>query len=819
MELLVLGIYWQVYMFRNLFLTIILLFSFNPLAHAITKTPAKDITVDTTVFSKNLSSADSDVQHALATIDQFNFSVSTGPWTVYGQPGNVGIGTTNSTVGIGTFMGSAGLTVMNGNVGIGTWNPQALVEIGNAANSFRFNTGTLTTTTGSITINSSITMGQNGFTCASGNTSGSCYNASGASWTSGQLFVGAPSSPNFTGDVFRGSYNQGGSGQIANLGIGTLGTGNVLRIINQGTGPSVYMEDQLNDPSPNVFANDGNVGLGTTTTLNNKLEVVGTAQMTGFKLTTNPVASYVLTSDSLGVGTWMPVAAGSSSPWTTTAVTSVYLPTPGNVGIGTLDVSNGSLTIKATTGMDNPVDGTEFLAASTWTSTGWSGGWVAGWDHTPGFTNALVFTGASPVIGTVYHVHIASTNSGCIQPIAFGGVTDGGYGNCGSGSATFDKYYIATTTGQLSITPQNLFGNAGHYIISIKPVTGSIPMVIGKATTNTTGFELRVGQTRNTSLGYQAGQFLAATNGDNYLGSQDNTAFGYQAMANSVNSYQSIAFGSKALSVGQAVGGDTAIGYQALQNTTTGINDVAIGANAMAQNVSGSSNIALAANAMGSMTGGIQNTAIGEYALGFATGSLNYNTAVGEASLEQTVTDNNTCVGAFCLLALNDPSSNEATGIGRYACGDTGNPNFNIIHFAHQATCLGAETAPSADGNTNEIMIGYATHGNGSNTATLGNNNVVKTILKGNVGIGTTLAINKLDVAGGISIGTAYAGYITAPVNGAAIQGNVGIGTSAPPNPLYVVGTPMFTGGLNIGIGTASPTRLCIANNAVTTCP
>lgn len=49
-------------------------------------------------------------------------------------------------------------------------------------------------------------------------------------------------------------------------------------------------------------------------------------------------------------------------------------------------------------------------------------------------------------------------------------------------------------------------------------------------------------------------------------------------------------------------------------------------------------------------------------------------------------------------------------------------------------------------------------------------------------------------------------------------NGNVGIGTSIPPNPLYIVGTPMFTTGLNVGIGTASPSRLCIAGNAVAVC-
>ena len=48
----------------------------------------------------------------------------------------------------------------------------------------------------------------------------------------------------------------------------------------------------------------------------------------------------------------------------------------------------------------------------------------------------------------------------------------------------------------------------------------------------------------------------------------------------------------------------------------------------------------------------------------------------------------------------------------------------------------------------------------------------------GNVGIGTTLNKNVLDIEGGAAIGTAYSGSYAAPANGLIVQGNVAIGTT-----------------------------------------
>ena len=57
-----------------------------------------------------------------------------------------------------------------------------------------------------------------------------------------------------------------------------------------------------------------------------------------------------------------------------------------------------------------------------------------------------------------------------------------------------------------------------------------------------------------------------------------------------------------------------------------------------------------------------------------------------------------------------------------------------------------------------------------------------------NVGIGTNTPKSKLDVKGGLTVGSTYAGVNAAPTNGAIIEGNVGIGTTNPSAKLEVVG-------------------------------
>ncbi|MEK9145006.1 MAG: hypothetical protein AAB339_05295, partial [Elusimicrobiota bacterium] len=106
----------------------------------------------------------------------------------------------------------------------------------------------------------------------------------------------------------------------------------------------------------------------------------------------------------------------------------------------------------------------------------------------------------------------------------------------------------------------------------------------------------------------------------------------------------------------------------------------------------------------------------------------------------------------------------------------------------------------------------------------------------GSIGMGTTSPQNKLDAAGSVAVGSAYAGTSAAPADGLIVQGDVGIGTSNPAAALNVVGvssvsaasanpallvaqsgagpSAVFLGG-KVGVGVAAPAEAVDLNGAM----
>jgi hypothetical protein len=139
-----------------------------------------------------------------------------------------------------------------------------------------------------------------------------------------------------------------------------------------------------------------------------------------------------------------------------------------------------------------------------------------------------------------------------------------------------------------------------------------------------------------------------------------------------------------------------------------------------------------------------------------------------------------TGLGYITLSSLSGTSpitySNGVVGIGT-----TGTWNGNAV------------TATSATSATTAGTVTTAAQSNITSVGTL-----TGLMTSGNVGVGTTLTGN--------NVLTVYGG-------------NIGVGTTKASQSMYVVGSAMFTTGINIGIGTASLSHLCVQNTVVSKCP
>ena len=237
-------------------------------------------------------------------------------------------------------------------------------------------------------------------------------------------------------------------------------------------------------------------------------------------------------------------------------------------------------------------------------------------------------------------------------------------------------------------------------------------------------------------------------------------------------------------------GGQSSVG--AIGATSKGSLNSAIGVSALYSNTTGYYNSAIGASALYSNTTGIQNSAIGMNALYYnTTGCL--NSAIGWSALVSNTTGySNSAIGLSALYSNTTGYQNSAIGLnaGRYLLdGAAANATGNNSLF------LGFDTRANADGQTNQIVVGYSAIGNGSNSVTLGNDSISKTILKGNVGIGTTTPSAKLDIYG--TAGTADIFGVSSSSNARLFTinsaGNVGIGTSTPSANLTSSGTVRFT--------------------------
>ena len=171
------------------------------------------------------------------------------------------------------------------------------------------------------------------------------------------------------------------------------------------------------------------------------------------------------------------------------------------------------------------------------------------------------------------------------------------------------------------------------------------------------------------------------------------------------------------------------------QNLFIGINAGNFTMGSTADNTWESSyNTAVGIWSLSNNTTGYRNTALGTWSLYSNTTRLQ-DTALGTWSLYNNTTGTeNTAVGIWSLS--NNTTGYRNTAIGLSAGGslaDGSSPN----QTSNNSVYLGAATKALADGDTNEIVIGYNATGAGSNTVTLGNTAITLTVLRGQVQLGT----------------------------------------------------------------------------------
>lgn len=199
---------------------------------------------------------------------------------------------------------------------------------------------------------------------------------------------------------------------------------------------------------------------------------------------------------------------------------------------------------------------------------------------------------------------------------------------------------------------------------------------------------------------------------------------------------------------------NTAIGHTALYYNTTGYQNTAIGKSVLMNNTTGSRNTATGNSVLRNNTLGGYNTAFGINAL-YNNTTANYNTAIGGDALYNNSTGSqNTAIG---YRALNNKTTGDNnTAIGFAAGNNISGEALNTI--ANNSTFIGIASKAFADNQTNQIVIGYDAIGAGSNTATLGNTSIIKTVLRGKINTVSmpVYADNAAATAGGLSVGDQY---------------------------------------------------------------
>jgi hypothetical protein len=195
-----------------------------------------------------------------------------------------------------------------------------------------------------------------------------------------------------------------------------------------------------------------------------------------------------------------------------------------------------------------------------------------------------------------------------------------------------------------------------------------------------------------------------------------------------------------------------------MKSNTTGLDNTSVGRSSMFRNTSGWANTSMGVYSLYSSSSGKENVSCGYQSM--YENIFGYdNSALGSYALRDNTTGkNNTSVGHSALRSNVSGTNNSAVGYGAgryYGAGSDG------ATTCSNSVYVGFQTRASANGNTNEIVVGYDVVGLGSNTTSIGTSNTTRTKLYGTVETsGYTVATLP---AAGVAGRRAYVTDATAP--------------------------------------------------------
>ena len=358
------------------------------------------------------------------------------------------------------------------------------------------------------------------------------------------------------------------------------------------------------------IASGGNVLIGTTTDSGYKLDVNGTARVSG---------AATFSADATINGVTVGRGAGNLADNTAVGASALNANT-----IGTNNVAVGvRAMISNTQGLQNSAFGGDALGSNTtgnYNSAFGQGamyGNLTGSNNSAFGQNALVNNLVSGNTGIGFEAAFSNTSGTNIVAIGYQAsrANTTGLSNTSIGYTTLKS----TTTGSANsaLGESALFSNttgSSNTAMGVNTlfanVTGSFNTAIGRdALQNNTA-------SNNTAVGFEAG--YSNTSGDEI------TALGYRALKANTTGVSNTAFGSTALSANTTGNCNTAIGSNAMNANTTGSNNNVIGYNQVCTNFSGVSML------------GRSDTATGSNQMRFGSSAINNGAVATEVVVSDT---------------------------------------------------------------------------------------------------------------------------------------------------------------------------------------